>query len=500
MLKKLRKFFHTPTWLFYLLFAVLILRIPSFFEPYSHGDEMIYLTIGNGLRQGIPLYSGLYDNKPPLLYLVAAIAGNLFWFKGILTVWVLITIFLFWKLTLVLFPKNPKTVKVATIIFSLLTTIPLLEGNIVNAELFMIGPTILGFYILLSQKLTPKNLFLAGISFSVATLFKVPAFFDVVAIIILWLASQKLTRKNLKDIGVKIIFLFSGFFFPILATLFWFSLQQSLIDYINAAFLQNIGYLSSSRPGDANKPFLFRNLPLIIRALLTTTFLLILYLSRKKISKEFIFVGSWLFLTLFAVTFSEGPYSPHYLIQTIGPLSILLSMFFTLKTKEQVLTIFPLLFAFLVPVVYHFWYYPTLPYYSKFIKFISGQMTKEEYFSTFGNKVLTNYKIADFLLSFTQSGEKVFVWGESSTVYALSKRLPPTKYVVDYQIKDFFSEKEIFKILSQNPPNYIVILPNAPEFGLLNNFLGKNYGVIQEINGAQIFKLINPKVRSLMSP
>ena len=54
------------------------------FEPYYYGDEMIYLALGQGLRQGIPLYLGLHDNKPPLLYLTAAISGNLFLFKVIL--------------------------------------------------------------------------------------------------------------------------------------------------------------------------------------------------------------------------------------------------------------------------------------------------------------------------------------------------------------------------------------------------------------------------------
>src|SRR3990167_10480497 len=110
---------HTPTWLFVLLTIVLLLRIPSFFEPYSYGDEMIYLTLGEAIRRGIPLYSGIHDNKPPLLYVMAAIAGNLFWFKAILTLWLLTTVFIFWKLTELLFPQNIRAQKIATIIFAL---------------------------------------------------------------------------------------------------------------------------------------------------------------------------------------------------------------------------------------------------------------------------------------------------------------------------------------------------------------------------------------------
>jgi len=94
---------HTPVWLFILLVVVFILRIPSFFEPYSYGDEMIYLTLGEAIRQGVPLYLGVHDNKPPLLYILAAISGRLFWFKAILAIWHLITVFIFWKLSEVLF-------------------------------------------------------------------------------------------------------------------------------------------------------------------------------------------------------------------------------------------------------------------------------------------------------------------------------------------------------------------------------------------------------------
>ena len=95
---KINKFLekiHLPHWLTILLAIVLILRIPSFFEPFSYGDEMIYLTLGEAVRQGKTLYLFAHDNKPPLLYLIAAIAGNVFWFKVILAGWMLATTVIF---------------------------------------------------------------------------------------------------------------------------------------------------------------------------------------------------------------------------------------------------------------------------------------------------------------------------------------------------------------------------------------------------------------------
>jgi hypothetical protein len=499
MLEFLNKKLHTPTWLFVLLLVILVLRIPSFFEPYSYGDEMIYLTLGDAINKGVPLYKAIHDNKPPLLYIMAAIAGSLFWFKAILTIWVLLTIYVFWKLTQALFKKRVKFQIIATVVFATLTTVPLLEGNIANAELFMIGPTILAFYLLLSRKLTIKNLVLSGFLFSISALFKIPAAFDVPAIVLYWFFNlKKLDKESLIKIVRHTLVLVSAFLVPIALTFVWFTFKGAFKEYLTAAFLQNFGYLSSWRPSDIQKPFLVRNAPLLIRAGIVALVAAVLFKLRKKLSKQFLFTSMWLFLTLFAVTLSERPY-PHYLIQSVAPISILIAMLFTKKNIEQVLIIVPLFFAALVPFYYRFWHYPTLPYYERFIKFATGNMSKEEYLNSFGAQVPRNYKIANFITTSTKPYEKVFVWGDGTPIYALSRRLPPGKYVADYHIKDFSSEAEIINGLKQDEPSLIVILPNSQPFPELEFFIKHNYGLTENVDGAEIWKLLSPQVRSLFS-
>lgn len=498
MFKNLSKHLHTPKWLFILLAVVLILRIPSFFEPYSYGDEMIYLSLGEAIRQRIPLYKEIHDNKPPLLYITAAIAGSLFWFKAILAVWNLITIFLFWKLSEVLYPKKQRLQKISTIIFALLTTLPLLEGNIVNAELLMIGPIIAAFLILLSKKHTAKNLFSAGLLFSMATLFKVPAAFDIPAIIFLWLATNKLNKKNLKEIFINTFYLTLGFVTPILATVIWYFLKGALNEYLVAAFLQNVGYLSTWRPEDVQKPFLIRNAPLLLRTAIVATGLATLYWKRKKLSRQFLFITAWLLLSLFAVTLSERPY-PHYLIQSVPSISFMLAMLFTLKNFEQILVIIPLSITFFVPVYFKFWYYPTTSYYLRFIKFTKGAISKEEYFTSFNENVPRNYKIADYIISSTRKKEKVFIWGDGSPIYALSRRFPPGKYVANYHIIDFSSPEETLENIAHDMPKMVVVLPDAPPFPELILFLRKNYILIETIGGAQIWNALSANVRALIA-
>src|SRR5665647_1501132 len=131
---------------YFLFLAVifLFLRLPSLFEPYWYGDEGIYLVLGQGIRKGLTLYTQIHDNKPPTLYYLAAIGQTVFGFRLLLMVFMALTVFLFYKLASLLL--SAKKTKIATLIFLILSSIPLIEGSIANAEVFMLLPTILGFY------------------------------------------------------------------------------------------------------------------------------------------------------------------------------------------------------------------------------------------------------------------------------------------------------------------------------------------------------------------
>lgn len=482
----------TPIWLEIFFVVLIILRIPSLFEPYYYGDEMIYLAIGEGIRQGIPLYQSLHDNKPPLLYLTAAISGNLFIFKAILAFWNILTVYGFWKLSKTLFPKSIKVQNISTIIFGIATTLPLLEGNTANAELFMITPVIFAFLILLSRPNSIKNLIFSGVLFSLGALFKIPAAFDVIAIVMIWLFYTKIKIENIKELLIKIFYLTLGFLIPFIITFIFFYINGSIKEYVVAAYLQNFGYVSSWRPESQNVNFISKNGPLLVRFFAMMLGFLILYLSKNKISKQFTFISAWLLSTLFAVTLSERPY-PHYFIQSIAPISLMVSMLVSLKNVEQSLTVIPLTIAFFVPFYYKFWYYPTISYYERFIMFASKKISREQYFNKFSETIFDNYKISEFIAKTTSRSEKIFVWGnDSPAIYALSRRLPPTKYVADYHFNDFSNPSETINILSKNKPKLVVVQKNSFNFPELITFLNKNYYIIQDIGTSQIW--INSKI------
>ncbi len=488
-LHKLITRIEPPHWVLAIIAFIVLFRIPSFFEPYFYGDEMIYMTLGLGIRRGLTLYKQIFDNKPPLIYFTAALAGNLFWFKAILAFWMIATTICFWHLVKDLFKENKLAQHVSVIIFAIFTTIPLFEGNIVNAELFLIGPIILGLTILLSKP-TYKNIFLSGMIFAAGALFKIPASFDVPVIVVFWFVTlEKLNFKNIFEIIKKTFVLTLGFAIPLALTLAWFVFKNAGGEFIKAAFLQNLGYISSWN-GGPQQSFVVKHGPLLIRAGVVVVGFILLRVFHKKLSKSFLVSSIWLLTSLFAVTLSERPY-PHYMIQAVPAISILIAILVTSKKFEQVLTIIPLTLAVFVPVYFKFYYYPTSSYYAKFINFADGKTPKWDYFNSFDKYTKENYDVAQFLTMSTQKDDKVFVWGDTAPIiYSLARRLPGIKYVAAYHINDYSSKSKLLNQLKVNPPKFIVIPPNSESFPELKSFVRNKYVMIYGKDDFEIWHLL----------
>lgn len=483
------------------MFAV-ILRIPSLFEPYWYGDEAIYLTLGEGIRHGLVLYRDIFDHKTPLIYLIAAVSGSLYWFKVILLIWHSATIVLFWKFSEKLVESLPipsknyqQAVFVSTLIFTIFTTLPLLEGNIANAELFLIGPIILGLLFTLSDwpKFIENNtlrLFIGGIFFSIAVLFKVPAIFDVFALISYWIISSLWNPKEIFTALKKSTILTCGFLLPIVISVLYFWSQNALKQYVAVGLSQNITYISQW----TNQKLILGSGQNALSGLgfrvevLVAVFIVLLF-AKRFFDKYLLFVVLWVAFEIFAMLLSGRPY-PHYIIQVLPSISIVLTVLFWGKEKYRFFTV-PFIALFLGSLVfYKFYTYPTIPYYKNFISFALGSKSKDSYYSYFDQKVQTTYKLAQFLAIRTNKDDRIFIWGTEPEVYALSRRVPASRYITSFHVQDFKGEKETLDSLQTKPVKYIIqdiheerILPG------LSTLLQDKYMYMGNVNNNQIWKL-----------
>jgi len=464
-----------------MFYAILffLLRLPSLFEPYWYGDEGIYLAIGQALRHGLLLFQQIHDNKPPTLYYLAALTHTVFGFRLLLFLVMIPTIYFFYRLA-----KNflsPRLAQYSTLLFLVLTSIPLFEGNIANAEVFMLLPTILAVYFLYKyssvSSLPAKALASAGLLLGLAFTIKVPVAIEF-AFLCLWLLI--FYRSKLKN-----LFIFSfSFLVPITLYLIYFALKGALQPFLFAALLQNFGYLSSWSTGNqqasvASGGLINRGIVLLILWLIS--FLLFHF---KKISKNIFFLSSWFFAALFGALLSGRPY-PHYLIQVLPPLCLLL--FFFLKSKLWVLFVFSLFTVSLLR--YKFYFYPVLPYYLNFYSYALGKKNTDNYRQYFGYDMSQNYLLASKIKSLTSPSDKIYVWGDQSYLFPLSDRLPATKYLVSYHVVDFRAHDLTISQLKLTTPKLIIYYPQPSRpFPQLDDFIANYYVLIDQIGSAYLFK------------
>lgn len=493
--KNLKKHFQ-KYWLVWLLILIILLRLPSLFEPFTYADEGIYLTLGQALRQGLVWYRDIHDNKPPMLYLLAALAGDFPTYRLLLFFWGLATIFVFFKLSQLLFPKNKSAIIVSTATFTLLTSTHTFEGNIGNAENFMLLPTIIAFFFIL--KTVDKTVinhkfvkslsiwFLVGVLFSLATLLKVPAAFDFVAALVFILLMAE--KKNYKLLITNYFLLLLGFILPILLTIIYYASKGALNQYLTAAFFQNLPYLSSwvqDKPQVSGLP-----LPLLSRGFLVLALVLVLFIFRKRGSLVAKLVLVWFAFSWFAALLSSRPY-PHYLIQILPSLSLSFGLFFSQPgkyLKEKLIPTSLLVILVVTWITFRFWYYVNLPYLINFYQYALRIKSHQEYFSNFDPRTETIYQTAEYLKVHTLPEEKIFIWGTDPSIYALSRRLPAGRYAVAYHIVDFNGYQETIEALTKNPPRYLVVIETEKHpFPELFNFIELNYLLEEKINSAKIF-------------
>ena len=473
---------HNLIYLGFILALSFFLKIPSLFEPNHYGDEGIYQAIGQVVRRGGILYRDAWDNKPPLLYLIYALFnGDQFPLRFLSLIFTLLAIVVFYLLAQKVFPKRPKIAFFTTLLFAILNSLPLLEGNIANSENFMLFPTVLAFYLTFKNfpKVKTSFLLVSGLLLSLAFLFKIVAIFDFGALF-LFLAIGLWDQRKLQIKAV--IKLSLGFLLLVgLATLIFLT-QGTLKEFLSAAFSQNVSYVAWG-----NK-FLNAWGAMILKLLLLALFCLFLLLKRTGLDKGRLLIFLWWSFSLFNAFFAGRPWT-HYLLVLVPSFCLLLGLFFQ-TSRARLLTAI-LILSTLYLAVTKFWLYEqTLGYYPNFFSFILGRKTLSEYRSFWGEHVNRDYRVAQFLTLKTSPDEPVFVWGNNAQVYALAKRPPASRYVVAYHMH--FSpqaEKETIQDLLKTQPQYfVVLLPQSEPLKNLGIILSRNYDPVFTEEGVTIYE------------
>lgn len=472
-----------------LILTNILLRLPSIFEPNRYADEDIYLTIGQTLKKGGTLYRDIHDNKPPAVYYTAALAGSVPSFRLILLITHTGSLLAFLSLCGLVFSKK-YIPEISTFIYLIFTTIPLLEGNIANGEIFMIIHEIfaicLFWEIMKSRKQHhPANYLAVGLLFAVGFFYKITAAFDFAAIIFYFviLSQYNITGVIQRIKNFRLWLMVIGFIFPIILTLIYYYAHDAGEYYLRSALMQNIGYLSSYSGGN--------NSHLILKGLVLAVLSIFLLSQRRRLAKPILMVSSWFIFALFGSLLSGRPY-PHYLIQIVAPAVLLLGFLFFKSRKTEKTLIFILIFVTFIAIrSTNFWYYPSLPYYQNFWRYLTGQQTKQQYQYSFAG-VERNQKVADFIRNHTLPSDRIFIWGTEPAIYFLSNRLPVGRFTTSYHVRDFDTQTgATFAKLKSAPPKLIVVLDYESDLNNLFSWINTYYYPLERVSDATIF-MLNP--------
>jgi len=470
-----------------------LLRLPSLFEPDWYGDEGIYQVLGIGVKAGRLLYRDIFDNKPPFLYLLySLVSSDQFMIRLISLIFGLLSVWVFFYLAKKLF-ENTKASYISTALFAVLFGLPLIEGNIANAENFMLLLNILaGYFVFKSLDAKSNNhrfkiLILAGIFLSFSFLFKIVAVFDFAAFFaflffvnyskgLLDMVKIKTLIKEIKNLLPLLI----GFIVPIVLVFVFFIFNQAFSNFLTATLFSNVGYV-----GYGNKLIIPQGF-LILKLMLLGGFSLFVFYKRRSFGNSFTFVTLWLAFSLFNAYFSQRPYT-HYVLVLLPSFCLMIGLFIINNNFSKTSGIL-VITSFIAVLLSFTFYTKTVLYYPNFISFLANTQNIYSYRKFFDQNTQVNYELASYISSHSSSKDNIFLWGNNAQVYYLTDKLSPGKYTVAYHItgyKDGISNTEEGLKISQ--PKFIVIMPNTGSYP----FSLANYSSKINIQGAIIYERLN---------
>lgn len=468
-----------------ILFAAL--RFPSLFEPYWYGDEGIYQAIGIAMNNGRELYSQIWDNKPPLLYLIYTLAdGNQYVVRLLSLISGIFTVIVFFHLSKKFL--RHKVSAVATLLFTLLFGSAFLEGNIANAENFMLLPILLAM-LLVFNLITKRNtkllkienqyiiFLLAGLLLGISFSLKIVGVFEYLAATTLLILCHFSRAKKIKSW----LFLTGGFLIPISLFILFFAATDNIQPFLESVFFTNVSYVGYENFLLVPQGFI------LLKLLILFSCIFLILKNRKKIPQNYLFILVWTTFALFSSFFSQRSYT-HYLLLSLPPLTLLGAMLLSEKHKR-----IPFILSYGVLAVFlffHFKPYPlvkTFTYYPHYLAYQLGKIDTITYQKFFDSDVPRDYAVAEYLKMKLNINDPVFIWGNSAQIYALSKTLPIGRYTVAYHIQNNDQVKETITALNTKNPRFVVLLNDSP----FKNIPLHNYAYLLTIEGAAIYEKTN---------
>ena len=478
------------------LLAILLLaaalRLPAFFQPPWYMDEGIFAFVGNGWRSGGALYTDVWDNKPPGIFAVYALA----WSSGLemLAVRLLDLAAMLGTIVLVYAIARRFTGDVAGFVAASLTAVllglPTIEGYIANTESFLILFTTAGMYLLLhAYDARPRaTVFVAaGLALGAACMFKQVGAFDVAA------AAAFLAIAYRRDAVRPLVMLGAGVAVLPLTALVLFGVFGSVDDLVFSTVTSLAGYREDSTDTGPER-FLVALIPLAIA---------LPYAAWRRPwqahAPDVLFV-LWLAFTALAVTASGRAY-PHYLLQMVPPVALVAATLVSshrprlpraIAALGQLTAVVVLANVILGPLPNLAWNREpdfTRGYYANFLDYALGDIDREEHDAFFGSRAHAHLGLYDQLDQAGLRSEKVFVWGDVPWLYTEAGLRAVTPYATLFNAVEVEGDHDAVAalLLDHEPPYILVMAETRASWDAVQPVLAERYVELRTLEFAVLY-------------
>jgi len=469
------------------LAAITVLLRISFWSRPLDMDEGLYAYGGWQMLHGLVPYRDLYDFKPPGAYFWNALIFSLFspdalWIYVAAALAAAATSIGVYAVAKQVWDRN--TALVCATLFAIFSASPHIQGGGVNTEVFMIPPLVWGLYLVLrgADGGTRRDLFLSGVLFGVATLFKQVAGIGLIAGLIALIMGQGI--RDVRRAASEVALMVAGFVLPWFLSAAYFLYQGAFREFVFWVFQYPFLYMGFTRAAVHRVDISGRLLWVFRGTLLLWLFSCVaaFFFVRIRTWKEWVIVV-FLFLSFLGVA-SGSNFFPHYFIQLVPALALLagfgiVSLYRRARREQSIVAAICLavllLSGSLLHVFTHARVYTTL----------SGDQLSvyESGWAHFGNVFGVAKRVGLNLRDVTAPGDEVFVWKHHPEINFYALRRTPSRAPI-ISLPHLRQDDILLQDIERRRPEYIVILDAVPmRSERLGRIIVAEYAKAYDING-----------------
>jgi 4-amino-4-deoxy-L-arabinose transferase-like glycosyltransferase len=479
------------------LTVLLVLRLPSLFEPHWYTDEAGYANVAWQMMHGKVLFLTTWNNKPPLLFWIYQLGllisgptefgihllSTLTEAAALVGTWFLARNYL-----------SPLRVWIAMLIAAFFLATPVFNGDLALPENLLIGFTVWGMVAVLAAMRAPESwrstlwAAAAGVIFAAAILIQQSAVADLAAACLVLLLVNRRGWLQAATAAVSAAVVLAAVITP----------------FVMAAGLHNvIFFLITSYSGYTTNQLPLTFWTLLPRAVAGLLILVGAYSARKWPAQRLL-VWVWLASLLLFYAIPNRDYM-HFLLPAVPAAALLISGFrlpnWRAWRSRVGLAGAPLLAAVLVGTGLWvgllgagllsgslFTIKLTGEYYPAFVGELTGALSPAEYVSVYDQRAVAEYQAVVWIKKNNLSGSTAVVWSADSWAYLMANLQPILPEPTIYMNDALLGSTELLHRVQVDQPVVVILTSDAyTAYGPIVPLLEHTYTEVQESANGQLW-------------